>query len=237
MILFFFRKKYAFFFFELFFVFASYSQCTVTPTLTYNIADFVCNVSSSPLYNSGIIKFNLSPLLQNSIYQFSTFGQSIGDTHLYLYQRDGTLIADNEDNSVDNTFTYTNKQSVLYFKPQSNTSNGDYYIILSKANCELLDFDVTLQYNVTPSISAKIVDPTGGVNACTGNSYTLTYSDKKAGSWLSSNTTVATINSNTGRLTFINEGKVKITVENQSSCLATKNYNVVKTITSAISHN
>jgi hypothetical protein len=218
----------------------AYSQCNPVATMTVGISSFVCSEVSTPSYGMGYIKFNLGALIGSYNYKFSTFGQSVGDTQLYLYKRDGTLISTNDDNVIDNAYPFATKQSVLYFTPAASAADGDYYVVLSKANCQSLDFDVILQYSVSNETdnASKIIEPLGLIACVSSSNYKLTYNGEiKNGSWKSSDSSVASISAALGIITFKKEGFVKISVETPFSCEVIKNYKVVETKTTAITHN
>lgn len=132
------------------------------------------------------------------------------------------------------------KQSTIEYLT-TEALNG-VYIILSKKGCQELTSSTSVFYNVTNpyNVDPIIKEPNTPFYPCkdtTAQFYAVTGDDTPVSSpvWRSSDPSIATI-TNTGFISFINAGLVKIYLTGALTCEVFKTYLVVETITSAITH-
>lgn len=219
----------------LFFVYVphdGYGQCVATFT-DLSPKNPVCSFQWLLYPAGGKIKINLSPLTIYNRYLFTTVGESTEDTNLSLYDSLGTLLASNDDASD----CLGCKQSTILFNATGLYTGA--YLILSKSGCEDLDtgnirFNVTNDYDFAP----EIIEPETPFYPCKGKTFDLDTSANSlpVNAWSSSDPGVATINSDTGVVTFIKSGTVKIKLIGNFSCETIKTYHVIATETSFITH-
>jgi hypothetical protein len=212
--------------------------CTITNTI--NNVNPVCDDNYIGIQNSGIIRINLVAINSSNKHVFSTVGESTGDTFLGLYDSSGNLISSNDDANCGGC-----KQSTITYGEVLGGGNvSGLYLILARPSCGSINFTTDLKYSARNEydLDPKISSPMGTVQ-CLGSEVNFTYSlppsiigDNLSNPWSSDDTSIATINSATGRAVFINNGIAKIRLRVKNSCIIVNNYIVKGSLTSTINH-
>jgi hypothetical protein len=219
--------------------YCSIAQCT--PTNTINNVNPVCSDDYIGIQSSGIIKIKLAPIQSSNKHVFSTVGESTGDTFLGLYDSSGNLISSNDD---DANCGGCKQSTITYGDVSGGGIVSGLYLILSKPSCGSLNFTTDLKYSARNEydLDPKISSPIGTVQ-CIGSEVNFAYSlppsivgDNLSNPWSSDDTSVATINSASGKAIFINNGIAKIKLSVKSSCTIVNNYIVKGSLTSIINY-
>lgn len=215
----------------------SQAQCIPTTSWSTPLNPVCTLVEIGPFDASdGIVKIPLSPMDPNNEYRFSTVGLSDGDTHLFLYDAADNLIIENDNNGLNDVDTYESLQSTITYTPTTRIMGG--YLILAKQGCDPLDFETKLEFNVVNTYDYPYLIENLEDNMCVGNTVNLTVaSGGNARNWMSSDTSVAVV-TQTGTVTFLAEGLVRISAETDPfSCVSTKKCKVVDVSTTSITKN
>ena len=214
------------------------AQCTATVTNSDNNQP-VCSdqwvPSSDDYYNTGVIKVKMDYIVfKANNYTFSTVGETIGDTYLSLYDSNDKLLDFNDDDATCNC-----KQSTITYNPPDDVnSRTDFYLILSKPDCGSLDFDTRIKYNVRNiSNTEPKIDFPDTYSICGGVQIPFIGTNNFANTWVSKDSSIATIDKISGLATFLKEGIARIQLTGSSNCVVVNNYSVHIATTSSITQN